>query len=601
MLASSRATGSAALIAVALAACGDSAHELPPDAVTAPDASTPDAYVADAGVDAMALDAPGPPDATPAPDAAPSYRVRLTMAGDGRGRVSAGDAALCPGACELVVPEGTRVSFSAEPESGWMFAGWDGPCHGVAACSLVVDADVDLTATFSANTAAWARRWGGVSYDVATLVHAGAGDEITVAGRYSGQASFGGRTFDGGNSGNPFYVARYDGDGDHVWSTHGRGPVRGLAALPGGDTVVLVEANYGAVIEGQRWSAPVAGLVVARLDGATGAVRWGTSLTGDIGGNDVSLIDGNITVKPDGSIVVAATAFGTFEIAGHQVSSSDGDVLLAELAAATGVVHWATSVGRAGEQRASAVAAAGDGDIVVAGWFSEELTIGDVTYEAPGRSDSFLLALDGPEHTLGWRRVLGGGAFDHLAVDRDHVVAVGRLRGPVDLGGGPLVVIPTEAPTNEPVPVDVFVASLEVANGSHRWSRVIDAGYWPRGFGLTQNLGFEGVAFSPSGDVHLGGYLNRALDVAATGVVHPTRADGIVVRLAGATGVTADVMLVGGAGRSSINALAASPRGTVVAAGGVVDDDTLGGVALPLIGDVDTFVLRVAAPPTARR
>jgi hypothetical protein len=606
MLAAMRSSRLAVVFALTFAGCGDgSSSGLAPDATLAIDASPADGAPADgaatdASVDASTPDAEPPPDA--APDAVPTHRVRLVVAGEGRGQLAADGDAVCPGACEIVVPAGTRISLTAAPEDGWMFAGWDGPCHGVEGCDLRVDADLDVTATFSARTAAWARRWGGTSYDVATRLQASADDEITVAGRCSGQAGFGGRTFDCTAFGNPFFVARYGGrDGGHRWSTHGLGGIRDLAILPGGDVVVLVAIGYTASIEDQRWYGTVRSLLVVRLDGATGAVRWGTSLTGEVRGNDVIVDHGKLAVKADGSVVVVATALGTFEVAGHRVSSTDGDVLIAELAGDDGVVRWATSVGGTGDQRASAIAVDDDGDVVVAGWFSDALTLGDTTYEAPGRSDSFLLELHGPEHRLGWRRVLGGGAFDQLAIDRGRLVAVGRLRGPVDLGGGPLVVIPTEAPADESPPVDTFVASLDVDDGSHRWSRVIDAGYWPRGFGATQNLGFEDLVIAPSGDVYLGGYLDEAIDVAATGIVYPTRTDGIVVRLAADTGVADGVTLVGGAGRSSVNALAVSPAGALFAAGGVVAADVIGGFALPSIGDVDTFVTRLAAPTAARR
>ena len=43
---------------------------------------------------------------------------------------------------------GTKVLLSATPNSGWGFSGWSGDCDGFIDCSLVMDADKSVTATF---------------------------------------------------------------------------------------------------------------------------------------------------------------------------------------------------------------------------------------------------------------------------------------------------------------------------------------------------------------------------------------------------------------------------------------------------------------------
>ena len=42
------------------------------------------------------------------------------------------------------------VQLSAAPAAGWVFAGWQGSCSGMAACNLPMNADAEVTATFTA-------------------------------------------------------------------------------------------------------------------------------------------------------------------------------------------------------------------------------------------------------------------------------------------------------------------------------------------------------------------------------------------------------------------------------------------------------------------
>jgi len=47
---------------------------------------------------------------------------------------------------------GTVVTLTATPVTGWHFAGWSGACSGSGVCSIILDADKMVTATFSINT-----------------------------------------------------------------------------------------------------------------------------------------------------------------------------------------------------------------------------------------------------------------------------------------------------------------------------------------------------------------------------------------------------------------------------------------------------------------
>ena len=53
------------------------------------------------------------------------------------------------GTCEFAFPAQNTVTLTPTPEPGWVFAGWSGSCGGASACSLPMDADRQVTASFA--------------------------------------------------------------------------------------------------------------------------------------------------------------------------------------------------------------------------------------------------------------------------------------------------------------------------------------------------------------------------------------------------------------------------------------------------------------------
>jgi hypothetical protein len=68
-----------------------------------------------------------------------------------RGTVTAPAAGIaCPPACKATLDKGTHVRLTASPASRSAFAGWTGGCTGRAACTIAVDADSVVRASFTA-------------------------------------------------------------------------------------------------------------------------------------------------------------------------------------------------------------------------------------------------------------------------------------------------------------------------------------------------------------------------------------------------------------------------------------------------------------------
>jgi hypothetical protein len=79
----------------------------------------------------------------------PPNKVTLTVTVNGSGTVKNGSATICSSSvCKRSFEEGQSVSLSATPGTGMTFMGWGGACTGKGACSLTMDEDKAVTATF---------------------------------------------------------------------------------------------------------------------------------------------------------------------------------------------------------------------------------------------------------------------------------------------------------------------------------------------------------------------------------------------------------------------------------------------------------------------
>lgn len=83
----------------------------------------------------------------------PPNKVTLTVTVNGSGTVKNGSATICSSSvCQRSFEEGQSVSLSATPGTGMTFMGWGGACSGTGMCSLTMDEDMAVTATFEDKT-----------------------------------------------------------------------------------------------------------------------------------------------------------------------------------------------------------------------------------------------------------------------------------------------------------------------------------------------------------------------------------------------------------------------------------------------------------------
>lgn len=82
---------------------------------------------------------------------APTYQLTVNKAGTGSGTVSSSPSGIsCGSSCSANFNQGSTVTLMATPDSGSTFAGWSGGgCSGTGACSVTMNSNQTVTATFN--------------------------------------------------------------------------------------------------------------------------------------------------------------------------------------------------------------------------------------------------------------------------------------------------------------------------------------------------------------------------------------------------------------------------------------------------------------------
>ena len=85
---------------------------------------------------------------------AENYSLTVINTGAGQGTVTSSPSGIkCGTICLGTFPDGKKVTLKAEPDTESSFAGWaGGGCTGIGPCSIIMDSDVTVTATFDLKT-----------------------------------------------------------------------------------------------------------------------------------------------------------------------------------------------------------------------------------------------------------------------------------------------------------------------------------------------------------------------------------------------------------------------------------------------------------------
>jgi hypothetical protein len=86
-----------------------------------------------------------------APPAATMFALTITVSGSGAVSSSPAGISNCMATCTASFAQGTVVTLVGTPAQNWTFSGWGGACTGTAACSVTMNANEGVSATFTSN------------------------------------------------------------------------------------------------------------------------------------------------------------------------------------------------------------------------------------------------------------------------------------------------------------------------------------------------------------------------------------------------------------------------------------------------------------------
>jgi hypothetical protein len=380
---------------------------------------------------------------------------------------------------------------------------------------------------------------GGVPADRAAVVLGGMDGSTYVAVAANGDVVVAGSVSSFGAGVNDVLVVRLDGrSGSVVWARVWGGIhsdwSRAVVIAPNGDVLVA----GGTVSFSGSYD-----VCVLRLAGASGAVVWARTWYAV---SSASLTEEaySLTLTSNGDVVVVGTTNGAASGAGGF------DALVMRLAGGTGARLWMRIWGGPSEDRASQVAMAANGDVMVAGYTRSF---------GGGQRDVFVLRLDSVSGAVLWARTWGG------ATDEAPNSMALAANGDVLVGG--------------------FVSSLGGANAGYDALVLRLAGgsgdvVWARTWSGSDFDNAVKVEAAPNGDVLVGGY---------TASFGAGGQDVLLLRLNGDNGDVVWARTWGGPQNDYIAGFALTAYGNVV----------VGGVSASFGPAPDVFVMEVQVNGTA--
>lgn len=389
---------------------------------------------------------------------------------------------------------------------------------------------------------AWYGGFGGVSTDFLWDIAVDPSDgSLLVVGKFLGLANFGGADLEAFPALDPLmpttdlFVAKYDVDGQHLWSNRYGGPEDdgSLDADIAVDALshVYVGTNFEGTVDfglGPVTSAGDADAVVMKLD-PSGGIVWVQAF----GGAGQDRIGG---VGIDGSELWVAGSFSESVDPGPGVLVSAGgtDLFVAGWSD-DGVPVAAHSFGGATEDIAWDLALGSSGTFWVAGTYTGTATFGAETFTSVGQTDTLVFEADRATGDVAWARTWGGLTLDlAYAVDEGPLgpVVAGYFKGTVDFGSGPVTTTGLDRS-------DVFVVALD-PTGATRWNHT---------FGGDEHDQAMGVAVEPTtGEVVIGGYIAATVPVFwpdGTPATTVGSSDAFLIRYAAADGAQGTTNLYG--------------------------------------------------------
>jgi hypothetical protein len=398
------------------------------------------------------------------PDADTTPRISLTVDGNGTGTVTSTPAGInCGALCEAVFPQDSAVTLNPLPGVGSVLVEWGGDCAGYAPCALTASGPRDVTASFGLiGEHLWSEAFDAGDGDVGLAATFDDGGNLIVVGTYGGTMNFGGDPLVSDSLSLDIFVAKLDGQGNHIWSKGFGGAGNDIAtsvAVDGdGNVVVGAMLNTDFVVNFEP--GPTTELQVLRLLAADGTLDWSKTLSVTSG----EAILRAVGADSMGDVVVGGDFTGTLDAVGDQITNGDAetDIFLAWYGP-TGALIRVLDYGNSGREHLYGLAMDDASNTYAVGDFTGSVGFGSSSVDTNGGFDGFLVRF-GSTGLSPWAVAIGGPNSDEafsVGVDKSgNVYVTGNFRDTVDFGGGDETAVGQQ---------DIYVASYN-SGGDYRWA-----------------------------------------------------------------------------------------------------------------------------------
>ena len=289
-------------------------------------------------------------------------------------------------------------------------------------------------------------------------------------------------------------------------------------------------------------------------------------------GSDILM---DIATDRQGNLIIVGFFNGTLDFgAGPMTSHEFMDVFVVKLRH-DGAVIWSKSFGDNDEQQAHRVAIDAEGNILIIGRFRGKVDFGGGPLVSAGSRDVFVVKLDAAGNHV-WSKRFGGPNDQSgrgIATDKDgNVFIAGTVWSTIDFGSGPLASAGLE---------DIFVAKLDKA-GQHIWSKL---------FGDSQTQEAWDLATDGDGNVAMAAYVLGDVDLGDGLTQGGANPDAAVVKLGG-DGATLWSHRYGDQQQQFGQSIAVDAQGNVVLTGLMQGSVNFGDGPVQSAGAFDFFVAK---------
>ncbi|MBW2525267.1 MAG: hypothetical protein JRI23_13870 [Deltaproteobacteria bacterium] len=370
----------------------------------------------------------------------------------------------------------------------------------------------------------WARQVGDeADSQVARAVCYSTYQEVYVTGFYAGTMDFDGTVLNQASTASKVFVASYGASGDVIsarTSSTG-GSHDAYAIVPTGEGGVVVGGSFGTSLSigGVQVSTPTSERAgyVARLP-LSGtppplAAGIGHQPPGSASGQEVY----GLAVRPSGSLVLGGATEGPLGSASELGHDGAQDAFVVELDPTDGSLVAGLVFGSPGWDSTGQIALDQEGNTLVVGIYSGDMTVGSTTILGGGGFDLFVAKLDSDLNLLWIKGFPGSGeqyGQDVVADGQGNVLIVGANGGEIDFGGGSML---SQGGT------DGVIACFD-PDGEHLWSMSVGGS----GQDWIKSVDWH----APSHSLVVGGRFTDTLPLGAHSLVGEGDIDSFVAKLA---------------------------------------------------------------------